>query len=101
MVGNMKGICIFCPEPAEENHHILPTAVRRAMGWHGKKYRYILYHKVPICDKHHKILTDLLEPLVALIIELRKPSISMEIVIQLERIMNKYKHEKDETKIDE
>lgn len=95
------GECIFCEDPADENHHILPTAVRKAMGWHGKKYQYILNHKVPICDRHHKILTNLLEPLVVLIMELRKPYVSMGLVIELERVINKYGKQKEEEKNDD
>ncbi len=60
--------CIFCPELANGNHHVLPKSVRRSMRWGATIQNKVrLNSKVPLCTECHVKFNLLLEPLICLI----------------------------------
>lgn len=80
--------CIFCDvETAEDegDHHILPEAVRKQMGWKGKKFTSMQKYRVPMCKSCHRKFHVLMEPLVIIIKWLRQsPPLPMSFIIMLE-----------------
>ena len=93
--------CIFCDRSdliRVEEHHILPTAVRKAMGWRGKQARVSLKnHKIPLCGSCHRKLTLLIEPLVKIIEYTRISPIPLEYAFMLNDIHKQLMQNSGET----
>jgi len=85
--------CIFCGRSdliRIEEHHLLPTAVQKAMGWRGKQARTALKnYKVPLCGNCHDKLTLLIEPLIKIIEYTRVSPIPVEFAFMLKDIHKK------------
>ena len=82
--------CTFCGKSdfsdliRIEEHHLLPTTVRSAMGWRGKKARVTLKnYKLPLCGTCHDKLTLFIEPLVKIIEYTRVSPIPVEYTFTL------------------
>ena len=85
--------CIFCERSDLihiEDHHLLPTAVQKAMGWRGKQAKAALRnYKVPLCGICHDKLTLLIAPLIKIIGYTRVSPIPVEFAFMLKNIHNK------------
>lgn len=96
--------CIFCDMDAENNsgpHHVLPESVRKQMGWSNRKFRGLQEFRVPICEKCHRKLHLLMEPLVVIIKWLRKnPPLPMDFVFLLTDVTDKLSEEIEPTSED-
>jgi len=60
------------------------------MGWLGKRNGPLNIYKVPMCREHHQLVHDLMAPLVTIILELRRPKVTFDVVRKLESVMFKY-----------
>ena len=85
-------MCIFCGiDENITNHHILPTRIRKTMGWLGKKAKPLRYtvHKVPLCSECHIKLNLILSPLTFIIESImEKPSVPVELLFIIEKATN-------------
>ena len=93
--------CVFCDVEVEEregDHHVLPQAVRKQMGWSGKKFSGMQEFRVPICGECHKKLHLLTEPLVQIIKWLRRsPPLPMDFIFMLKNTTTKLRGEDQKT----
>ena len=88
--------CVFCSIEIESGgpHHVLPEAVRKQMGWRGKKFTSLQKYRVSMCVPCHKKLHILMEPLVVIIKWLRQsPPLPIEFVFLLDSAISKLSEE--------
>jgi len=82
--------CVFCGGEANTEHHLLPTNIKKTMGWHGERAsKFLQNRKIPLCVECHVKLTLLQEPLIKIIKYLtQKPYSPTEFAFILDDIYN-------------
>lgn len=80
--------CYFCGEWADGRHHVIPKTVVKVMNWRAKKYGRLGQFKVPMCRRCEERYHMLVAPLVRIICELRYPTLSFDLFLDLERVLD-------------